>query len=327
MAQRRPPATTELDLNLLVLLDALLHERNVTRAAERVGLSQSAASHALKRLRDHFDDPLLVRGRDGMALAARAKALAAPIDHALRTLEATLRDSGTFDPRRSRHTFTIAMTDYLAVLLLPALHARVAREAHGIDLRVTAIVADVEATLSSEETDLVITMAAQPEEPGLYQQRLFEERYVCVMRRGHLAARRQLTLDAFCALDHALISPRNGRGVVDRALAVVGRERRVAAQLPHWLVAPHLVAERPRAHRCRAARPHLCGTAAARRRCGAARSADDCMLPALARAQSWRCGSSMAARAGGRDQRCAGGLTSNPFGIYTNTRHSAPGSQ
>jgi DNA-binding transcriptional LysR family regulator len=242
MAQRRPPPTTELDLNLLVLLDALLAERNVTRAAERVGLSQSAASHALKRLRNHFDDPLLVRGRDGMALTARAKELAAPIDHALRTLEATLRDASKFDPKRSKRTFTIAMTDYLAVLLLPALHVRIAREAPGVGLRVTTIVAEVEATLASDETDLVITMAAQPDEPGLYQQRLFEERYVCVMRRGHPATKRPLTLDVFCTLEHALISPRNGRGIVDRALAVVGRERRVAVQLPHWLVAPHLVA-------------------------------------------------------------------------------------
>jgi DNA-binding transcriptional LysR family regulator len=241
MAKRRAPPKTDLDLNLLVILDALLAEKSVTRAADRVGLTQSAASHALARLRDHFGDPLLVRARSGMALTPRAHELAAPVRAALETLDAAFRGGG-FEPARARRRFAIAMTDYLGVVLLPRLYARLAREAPHIDLAITSVVPSVEDTLGTESIDLLVTMAAVADErPDLYQQRLFEERYVCVMRRGHPAARR-LTLEGYCSLGHVLIAPRGGRGIVDRELAARGYARRVAVQVAHWLVAPHLVA-------------------------------------------------------------------------------------
>ncbi len=243
MAKRRAPPKSDLDLNLLVILEALLAEKSVTRAADRVGLTQSAASHALTRLRDHFDDPLLVRARGGMALTARAQELAVPVRDALATLDAALRGPGPFEPARARRRFAIAMTDYLGVVLLPPLYARLAREAPQVDLAITSVVRSVEDTLGAESIDLVVTMAPLADEhPDLYQQRLFEERYVCVMRRDHPAAARTLTVDAYCALDHVLIAPRGGRGIVDRELATRGLARRVAVQVPHWLVAPHLVA-------------------------------------------------------------------------------------
>jgi DNA-binding transcriptional LysR family regulator len=243
MARRGAPTRSDLDLNLLAILDALLVERSVTRAADRVGLSQSAASHALARLRDHFGDPLLVRGRSGMVLTARANELAAPIRQALEALDTALRGARAFDARRARRRFTIAMTDYLAVVVLPPLYERLAREAPGIDLVIASVVRSVEDTLETESVDLVVTMAAIGDDrPALYQQRLFEERYVCVMRRGHRATHRPLTVDAYCALDHALIAPRGGPGIVDRQLAARGLTRRVAVQVPHSLVAPHLVA-------------------------------------------------------------------------------------
>jgi DNA-binding transcriptional LysR family regulator len=243
MAKRRAPPRSDLDLNLLGVLDALLAERSVTRAADRVGLSQSAASHALGRLRDHFGDPLLVRTNTGMVLTARGKELAGPIRDALASLDGALRDARTFDARRATRRFAIAMTDYLGAIVLPLLYTRIAREAPGIDLTVTSVVRSVEDTLETESVDLVVSMAALADDrPGLYQQRLFEERYVCVVRRGHPAAGRALTADAYCALDHVLIAPRGGRGIVDRQLAARGLTRRVAVQVPHWLVAPHLVA-------------------------------------------------------------------------------------
>jgi len=232
-----------LDLNLLVLLDALLAERNVTRAARRVGLTQSAASHALARLRDHFGDPLLVKAGGRMVLTARARQLEAPIRDALEALDGALRGARAFEPRRARRTFTIAMTDYLGAIMLPPLYARIAGAAPGVDLRIGSIVRDVEAALASDEIDLVVTMAALPAPPpAIYQQRLFEERYVCVMRRGHPAASRPLDLAAYCALDHALIAPRGGPGIVDRMLEARGLARRVAVRIAHSLVAPHLIA-------------------------------------------------------------------------------------
>jgi len=242
MAQRRSLPRHELDLNLVVLLDALLAERSVTRAAARIGLSQSAASHALKRLRDHFGDPLLVRTGDGMVLTERAKELAAPIRDTLDTLDKALRGRA-FEPNRARRTFALAMSDYLGIVMLPALHARIAREAPGIDLRVTSIVRDVETMLETEAIDLVVTMAELPDAPGLFQQRLFEERYVCVVRRGHPALAKGLDLEAFCALGHVLIAPRGGRGIVDRQLDARGLTRRVTVYVPHWTIAPHLVAQ------------------------------------------------------------------------------------
>jgi DNA-binding transcriptional LysR family regulator len=241
MPQRRAPAKTDLDLNLVVLLDALLVEKSVTRAAERIGLTQSAASHALKRLRDHFGDPLLVRTADGMVLTARAKELAVPIHDALDALTTTLRGGRAFEPAHARRTFTVAMGDYLGVVLLPALYARIAREAPGIDLRISSIARDIETMLETEAVDLVVTMTPLGDDvPGLFQQRLFADRYVCVVRRGHPTG--PLDLDTYCALAHALIAPRGGRGVIDRQLAARGRVRRIALQIPHWGVAPHVIA-------------------------------------------------------------------------------------
>ena len=242
MARRRPPEKPTLDLNLLVVLDALLAERSVTRAASRLGLSQSATSHALARLRDHFGDPLLVRTGGKLVLTARANDLAEPVRGALAQLDGALRGARAFDPARARRAFTVAMADHLAALLLPPLHARIARTAPAVDLRVAAVHREIEAELDSDATDLLVTMSTGDDAQGLYQQRLFDDRYVCLVRRGHPAARRALTAEAYAALPHLLIAPRGGRGVVDRELAARGLARRVAVQVPHALVAPHVVA-------------------------------------------------------------------------------------
>lgn len=243
MARRRPPEKPTLDLNLLVVLDALLVERSVTRAASRLGLSQSATSHALARLRDHFGDPLLVRTGDKLALTARATDLAEPVRGALAQLDGAVRGARAFDPARARRAFTVAMADHVGALLLPPLHARLARAAPDVDLRVAAVHRDIEAALDSDAADLLVTMSSGGDDaPGLYQQRLFDDRYVCVVRRGHPATRRALTVEAYAALPHLLIAPRGGRGIVDRELAARGLARRVAMQVPHALVAPHVVA-------------------------------------------------------------------------------------
>ncbi|HEY1816016.1 MAG TPA: LysR family transcriptional regulator [Kofleriaceae bacterium] len=243
MAKAKRSQIHELDLNLLGVLDALLAERSVTRAADRIGLSQPAASHALRRLREHFGDPLLVKTARGMVLTERGRELAGPIHELLQQLDLTLRGARVFDARRAKRTFAIAMTDYLGVILLPSLYARIAREAPAIDLRIASIVPDIETALETEKIDLVLTMASNARDlSGVRQQRLFEDRYVCVMRRGHRAAARPLALDTYCTLDHVLIAPRGGRGVVDRELAARGFARRVAVHVSHWSAAPHLVA-------------------------------------------------------------------------------------
>jgi DNA-binding transcriptional LysR family regulator len=232
------------DLSLFVILDALLEERNVTRAARRLGVTQSAVSHALKRLREQMGDPLLVRTRAGMTPTKRAEQLRAPIRRALELLDDAVQLGTAFDPATATREFTLATSDQLGVALLPGLWARLATVAPRVDLRLAPIVRDVERTLESGAADLVLSGAFDPPAgAGLFRQRLFEERLVCIVRKDHPEVRGTLGLEQFCSLSHALVAPRGGRGVVDQALERLGRSRRVAVRLPHFLVAPFLVAK------------------------------------------------------------------------------------
>lgn len=231
-----------IDLNLLVAFDALLAERSVTRAARRIGLTQPAMSHALGRLRDLLDDPILVRSGSGMMATARAEALEEPIRRALREIDDALRTGPTFDPKTSTRTFTLAIGDYGELIVLPPLLARLAREAPGIDLRVLPIPEDYGRLVEDGTVDLVVNPIAAQLPAGLVKQKLFDETFVCLVRKGHRAARK-LDLSTFVALPHALIAPR-GRagGFVDDALAQKGLTRRIALTVPHFLVAPLVVA-------------------------------------------------------------------------------------
>jgi DNA-binding transcriptional LysR family regulator len=232
------------DLNLLVVLDALLVERNVTRAAARVGITQSAASHALARLRSLTGDELLVRGKDGMVPTPRGEGLAAPVRKALDEIARALAPPGAFDPATAKGRVVLGTSDYGELVLLPRVYARLAREAPRIDLRVLTLPADMAAPLASGAVDLAIApLRPEDERPGIYGKKLFEERFVCVVRNGHPLATKKLTIARFAAAPHALIAPRGtDGGFVDDALARLGLKRRVAIAVPHFLVAPHLVA-------------------------------------------------------------------------------------
>jgi DNA-binding transcriptional LysR family regulator len=226
------------------MLDALLDARSVTGAARRLGVTQSAVSHALGRLREQFGDPLLVRTSTGMTLTARAEELRDPVHRNVEALREMAEGGTRFDPSTTTRTFTIATTDQVGVLLLPSLYGRLTTAAPGVNLHVTPVVRNIERTLESSAADLVISGAfAPPEAPGLYRHRIFDEPLVCVVRSGHPTVRDRITLDQFCALPHALISPRGGRGIVDELLDARGLARRVAVVLPHFLVAPFLIAK------------------------------------------------------------------------------------
>jgi DNA-binding transcriptional LysR family regulator len=235
----------QLDLNLLRALDVLLAERHVTRAAARLSLTQSAASRALARLREELGDPLLVRGPSGALLpTARAEQLAPVVRRILEELAVAWRGEA-FDPKTARRRFTLATTDYGEMVLLPGLVARLAREAPGIHLSAQSVVADNVASLANGDIDmrLIPSSAAGGAGAGLYQRHLFDETFVVAMRAGHPAASGKLTIDRFCALDHLLISPRGTLGgAVDVALAKLGRTRNVTVTVPHFLVAPHVIA-------------------------------------------------------------------------------------
>ncbi|WP_394826265.1 LysR family transcriptional regulator [Pendulispora albinea] len=244
-------AFASLDLNLVRALHALLVERHVTRAAERLGLTQSATSHALARLRAHLRDPLLVRTGKGMVPSPRAQAMLEPLEQALASIAALVATPSPFEPAKARDRFTLATADYMEFVLLPKLAPRIWSEAPGIDLRVVPGPASIPGALAEGKVDTVLglPLLEVPDHRldgarGLIVQSLFRERFVCVMRKGHPSARRRLDLDTFASLPHALISPRGDRGsIVDTALQKVGRRRRVAIEIPHFLVAPYVVQE------------------------------------------------------------------------------------
>ena len=233
------------NLNLLLALDALLSERSVTRASARIGITQSAASHALARLRKLTGDELLVRRRDGMVPTLRAEAMRAPLRRALEDIRGTLAPPPAFDPRTARLRAFIGTSDYPELVLFPGVMARLGREAPGVELRVVALRDEPGSDLALGKLDVAL-MPPLPSEEGtsMRRQQILEERFVCVARREHpLAKKKVLTLSRFAAASHALISPWGKEGgFVDDALARLGLQRRVTVALPHAMVAPHIIA-------------------------------------------------------------------------------------
>lgn len=232
-----------LDLNLLKALDALLDERNVTRAAIRLGVTQPAMSGILVRLRDNFGDPLFARAQRGIVPTQRALALAQPVRQVLADIAALLQPS-VFDPATTRMDFSIAATDYaLRAIGVPFMTALKARAPY-IRIALGSVEdGPLQERLERGEIDLALT-TPDSTPPGLHARRLFDETYVCVMRDGHPAARgRRLGLKQFCAMDHALVSYAGDpfRGVTDDALARLGLERRVSLSVKRFLVLPEIL--------------------------------------------------------------------------------------
>lgn len=236
--------SSRIDLNLLVALDALLAERNVTRAAKRLNLSQPALSAQLQRLRDLLGDPLLIPAQRGMTPTKRALELQAPLHEALEGVRAVLTAGAGFDPATAGLTIAIAASDYVQYALLMPLAFRLRREAPGVRLAWRALDAtQLAAQAERGEVDLAfITPESAPEQ--LRGRKLLDERYVVIVRRDHPQVSRKIGLDQLCALDHVVVSPRGGgfSGATDAVLAAHGRERRVVLSVPSFLMVPELVA-------------------------------------------------------------------------------------
>lgn len=234
-----------IDLNLVLALDALLAERHVTRAAARLGITQSAASHSLARLRDLLGDPLLVRGPKGTMLATpRATELAPAIHRVLEDLASVLRGADRFDPATAQHAFHIGAADYIELVILPRLLERIAKLAPGIDIWVHAHSDWGDAELAAGVLDVVIGPPRRAQRPaGSYEKILFDETFTCVVRKNHPLADARMTIARYAASSHVLVAPRGTPGsLVDDALARAGKSRRVALAVPHFLVVPHVVA-------------------------------------------------------------------------------------
>lgn len=235
-----------LDIHLLESFDMLMRERSVSRAAERLGISQSSASEALARLRERFDDPLLVRGREGMMPTPKALALLPDVRSAIALLRGLIDRGRGFEPASSALRFRLATSDYTQLLLMPQLRRRMAQQAPGcaVDIVPTHILR-VEEALDTGEIDLAIAFFPQPP-LSLRRSPLLRDRYVCIAQAGHPAVRADLSPAQFAALPHIAVAPSGVAffsSVVDSALEAQGLSRRVAVSSPHFLLAAHLVAQ------------------------------------------------------------------------------------
>src|SRR5579859_25727 len=231
-----------IDLNVLVALDALLSEQNVTRAAARIGRSQPATSHALNRARELFNDPLLVRVRGSLELTARGRLIAPKIHRLLRELGAVLDAQKDFDPA-AIECVTIGATDYVGFVLLPHLLSILQRVAPRLSVRLRTVEGlDALGPVIRGAVDLAL--GSFPQIPaGLRTEDLFDEEFVCVRRGTRGKPRPRVSVEQFAALGHVLVaSPASGRGPVDHALARTGHSRHIAAYVPQFLVAPSIVA-------------------------------------------------------------------------------------
>ena len=227
------------DLNLLKAFDALTTERAVTRAADRIGLSQPAMSHALSRLRDLFADDLFVRTPTGMEPTARAREIAPLVAAAIEHIEAALNLSIGFDPAKSGGIFTAGMAEYAEVALVGRLAAAFADQAARATLRLTPLTgADAAEQLDRGVIDVAVAhLNALP--AHIESIVLLRDPFVVVARRGHPIAGQQLSVETYAAQNHILVSPRGDTsGALDRILVDFGLRRRIALLVATYLALP-----------------------------------------------------------------------------------------
>jgi len=230
------------DMNLLVLLEALLDDAHVRRAGERVGLSQPAASHALARLRDLFDDPLLVRVGTAMVRTPRAEALRKPLAQFVASAQAVLR-MDDFNPHTSKRTFRFMLPDLASHLIMPSLVARVARTAPGIRVKLIpwpgpALLTD--RTLA--EIDFFVT-SFNREFSGFSRSPLYEDKDILAVRAGHPGKRALSTVKGFQASQHvSVVGAGEDRDELDEWLDKVRLQRNVAVAAPSHLIALRIAA-------------------------------------------------------------------------------------
>jgi DNA-binding transcriptional LysR family regulator len=233
----------DLDLNLLRVFDSVLHERGVTPAAARLGLTQPAVSNALARLRTVFGDALFVRTPRGMDPTPFARELAEPVRQALALLESALAHGPGFDPASSARAFRFYMSDLGQIEFLPPLVERVQRAAPAVRLEAVGLdTEDISDALAAGALDLAMGFL-----PGLgppvQRQSLFRDPYLCLMRADHPTIGERLTKKLFLEASHALVTYRGGHRVIEEALERAGIARRIALRVPHFTVVP-MVLER-----------------------------------------------------------------------------------
>jgi DNA-binding transcriptional LysR family regulator len=243
-AMNKTLALESIDLNLLVVFDAILKERNITRAAQRIGLSQPAMSSALSRLRKTFNDPLFVRTARGMQPTPYAELLAPPIQRACELVASSLTLGAAFDPRASTRTFTVYLTDIGQGIFLPKMLPVLEERAPRVRMKVLRIPErGAHEAMAAGDVDLAVGLFPDLK-AGFFQQRLYRDEFVCLIRADHPRARGGLGVKQFAEMRHAVVSTA-GTGheaAIERAFAEQRQHRRVALTLPHWMAVPIIVA-------------------------------------------------------------------------------------
>lgn len=230
------------DLNLLTILDALLRHRNVTQAGQELGLTQSATSHALLRLRDQFGDKLLVQSGRTMVLTHKAESLIVPIADILRNAERVL-DNKSFDPATAIRRFKIGMGDYIGFLLMPELLNTLEKKAPNLTVQATWTGKEMAAKLKMRELDLTI-IAQAPSEGVLHSQPLFVDELVLIVSKKHPKVRNHIDLETFKSLPYASFRHEAAGPIsfVDLQLAKSQIYPRESVFVPNFLLLPFIVA-------------------------------------------------------------------------------------
>jgi DNA-binding transcriptional LysR family regulator len=234
---------TGVDLNLLVVFDALMTAGQVTRAGEKLGLSQPATSNALARLRSLTKDELFIRSNGKLQPTPVAISLAQQIQPALNQIQTALSPPQPFDPLTSDRVFNIGMNDYVEFVLLPPLLAKLATIAPQVKIQVRSGNREHQLTLlDNGEIDLMCGLF--PTKIAWHEQQLlFQEQFVCVCRQDHPSIGDAISLDDYVNTDHLLVSVQEDMvGRVDALLAQQNLTRNIAVSIPHFLVAPSILA-------------------------------------------------------------------------------------
>jgi DNA-binding transcriptional LysR family regulator len=228
------------DLNLLQTFQAVHATRNVSSAAERLGVSQPTVSHALRRLRARYNDPLFVRARGGMVPTAKADHLARAVEHALHVLDVAATETERYDPARSDRTFRVHMTDIGETVFLPPLMRTLARRAPGI--RLDAHQLDEKEMLPALESGRIdLAVGYLPALANAVERRfLLHEKYVVVMRSGHPLGRKKPNRALLKRLDYVLV---RSHSAAARALQDLGLQANIRLAIPHFMVLPRILAE------------------------------------------------------------------------------------
>lgn len=232
----------DIDLNLLVVLDTLLKERNVTQAAISLGTTQSTLSSALARLRKVIGDPLFVRAPRGITPTPRALAIEKPLHETLAKLLDVLQPV-EFDPSASNRIFVFAATDYLQFVMAGPLMRRIQELAPRVQVIIQPIAHHFPwEELANGELDFVLAGYSQPPE-GLQSRLLFKDEVVCLLRKGHPSLERPFDQEAYLALSHIEVQALVGPTLVNQQMAALGLDRHISLTVPHFLSAPFAVLE------------------------------------------------------------------------------------